>query len=103
MEKKYIQFDKNAKKEIERFPDKVQAKLKMFLEVLSRDGKLIEPYGKKIENNLFEIRICCGGQWRIIYAYIMENVIVVLSGFHKKTQQTAKAEIAKAKYRLRSY
>jgi phage-related protein len=101
--KKVIRLDKRADKEIKKFPATVQAKVSAMLKILARDGKLEEPYGKKIDKELLEIRIKHQGQWRILYAYLVGNLIIVLSGFKKKTMKTPLQEIDKAKSRLKEY
>ena len=62
-----------------------------------------EPYSKKVDSLLFEIRIKYQGQWRVLYAYIVNNYVLILSAFHKKTQKTPQSEISKAKFRLKGY
>lgn len=103
--RKIIYIDKKAVREIKKFPHEVVLKLTALFEILESDGKLYEPFGKKLtgENNLFEIRVKHLGQWRVIYAYFEENKIVILSGFTKKTQKTAKKEIDTARQRLKEY
>ncbi len=101
--KKSIHFDKRATKEFHAFPSVAQAKTKAIITILARDGTLIEPFGKKINNDLFEIRIKYKGEWRLLYAYLGDEFILVLSAFHKKTQQTPLLEIKKAKNRLEGY
>lgn len=99
--RKSIVVDERAEREIEQFPETVQEKLAARLAVLSRDGFLQEPYGKRLTGDLFEIRIKYRGQWRVIYAYLEKNSIVILSAFHKKTQQTPSKELKRALNRLR--
>ena len=101
--KKVIRFDKKAEKEFKMFGSIAQAKIKAIIDILARDGKLIEPFGKKIDKDLFEIRVESGGQYRLLYAYLIGEYIIILSAFQKKTQQTPLKEIKKAKARLNSY
>jgi phage-related protein len=101
--KKNVFFDKRAEKEFKRFPRAVQRDANFSIDVLAREGGLIEPFGKKIDDKLFEIRIRYQGHWRLLYAYIIRNEIVILSAFQKKTQRTPVNEIKKAKERLRFY
>lgn len=101
--KKLLRFDKKVNQEIEQFPINAKAKLKTFLKMLARDGKLIEPHGKKISRDLFEIRIKESGQWRVIYAYSQKESIMVLLAFRKKTQRTPLPILKKATARLRKY
>ncbi len=98
-----MRIDKLAEKEIKHFPAQVQSHIFAVLRLLARDGKLEEPISKKIDHDLFEIRIHYGGQWRVIYAYLVESWIIILSAFQKKTQKTPKKELSKAKYRLKGY
>ena len=101
--RKTVKIIKQADKEIKKFSQDVQTKARAVFDVLERDGKLIEPYGKKLNHDLFEIRIKHKGQWRVLYSYFDKNIIIVLSAFHKKTQQTPIKEINKAKKRLKGY
>lgn len=100
---KIVRIDKKAEKEIKKFPAVAQAKLKAALISLAEYGKLEEPLGKKIDRELFEIRIVFRGQWRIVYAYLAEEYVIILSGFHKKTEKTPLREIHIARTRLAEY
>jgi len=101
--KKKVIITKQADREVKKFSHEVQAKVRAAFWVLERDGKLVEPYGKKLDHGLFEIRIKHKGQWRVIYAYFLKKHIVVLSAFHKKTKQTPIKELNKARKRLKGY
>jgi len=103
MMKKVIRLDKRASREIKKFPSQVQAKIKAYLILLARNGKLEEPFAKKVDAKLFEIRIKYEGQWRILYAYLVDDAVVVLSAFHKKTQKAPIKELETARSRLREY
>ena len=71
---------------------------KLCLDTLEREGKLEVPQGKKIAPNLYEIRVkVAPNQYRLFYCYVEPDSVLVLSGFVKKTQQTPKCEIDKAK------
>lgn len=101
--KKNIRFDKRAEKEFKKFPIVTQAKCKALLDILARDGKLVEPYGKKIDTNLFEMRVKDQGAWRLLYAYFIDTYVIVLYAFHKKTQKTPHIALYTAKDRLKGY
>ena len=101
--KKIVRFDRKAEKEFKKFDNVIQAKAKAIVDVLARDGKLIEPFSKKIGKDLFEIRIVSEEQYRLIYAYLIREYIIILSAFQKKTQQAPLKEIKKAKARLKGY
>lgn len=103
--KKSIFIDKNAQKELQKFPRPVQIKFQAAFELLEELGKLEEPLGKKLSGhrNLFEIRIRYQGQWRSIYSYLEQETIIILSAFVKKTQKTESKELEKAIKRLQLY
>ncbi len=101
--KKQVEIDVRAVKEIESFDEEVQIRIAASLEILSRDGFLKEPYAKRIDEDLFEIRVKYKGQWRAIYAYLRKTKIIVLSAFQKKTQKTPPKEIKKAQKRLKQH
>jgi phage-related protein len=58
-----------------------------------------ETYLKHLEDTegLFEIRVQLAGDiFRIFCFFDLGKLVVLANGFHKKTQKTPKAEIAKA-------
>ena len=94
-------FCEEVDEEFCKLPSMVMEKFKSIILVLERDGFLKEPEAKKLgSTGLFEIRVRVHGQWRALYAYYYENVIVVLSLFKKKAQKTPEQEIKKALNRL---
>lgn len=97
--------DKRARKELAKFPRVIQLKFQALLETLQEQGKLAEPYAKKLANTsgLFEIRVKSNGQWRALYAYYGKGIIIILSAFAKKTQKTPAFELQKATSRLQDY
>lgn len=101
--KKRVEIDVRAAKEIRKFPKEVQAKFTAIFTILKRDGYLQQPYSKRVNIHLFEIRIRYKGQWRTLYAYLSKIKIIILSAFLKKTRKTPKKEIKKALKRLKEY
>ncbi|PIY79954.1 MAG: type II toxin-antitoxin system RelE/ParE family toxin [Candidatus Pacebacteria bacterium CG_4_10_14_0_8_um_filter_42_14] len=101
--KKVVVLGSLAIKELASFSIEVRARFNDLFEILGSEGRLRMPFAKKIGDNLFEIRIKDGGQWRATYAYILKNQIVILSAFRKKTQKTPKNELVRALKRLRGY
>lgn len=73
--------------------------------VLEDKGMLKEPDGKKLSGHkgLFEIRVKVKTNWRLFYAYALEDKILLLHLINKKTQKTPVNEINLAKKRLREY
>ena len=76
--------------------DEVQAEYLKIVEQLEKDGRLVEPYGKKLDKGLFEMRIRRGGQVRILYFYQEKEYVVGVHGFVKKTQKTPQKELKQA-------
>jgi len=56
----------------------------------------IEPFGKKLKRDLFEIRIRKGGNVRVFYFYAENNYVIGVHAFVKKSQDTPIQEIRKA-------
>ena len=65
-----------------------QAEYLSIVETLERDGFLVEPYGKKIDSDLFEIRVRRGKQVRVIYFYHSDDLVFGVHAFTKKSQKT---------------
>lgn len=101
--KKRIKLDINASKELRSFNKETQARFLALFLILKEEGFLTEPFAKKLHDDIFEVRVRTGGQWRALYAYLEKNIIVILSAFHKKSQETPKNEIPKAVARLKGY
>lgn len=67
-----------------------------LVDKLETKGFLVEPYGKKINNELFEMRIRSPKQTRIIYFYHLNDLIIAVHSFTKKSQKTPKKELNQA-------
>ena len=68
-----------------------------LVERLEQDGYLIQPFAKKLDTDLFEIRIRKNKQIRVFYFYHEKDYIFGVHAFLKKTQKTPKQEIKQAK------
>ena len=55
---------------------------------------------KTIGNNVKEMRIHVGGEYRVIYVAYFEEAIYVLHAFQKKTQKTRQHDIELARKRF---
>ena len=87
-------------------PQKVQAKILQILRVVEEIATIPETYLKHIEgtNGLYEIRVSFGrNRLRIFCCFDEEKLVVLLSGFHKKTQKTPQKEIKKAVQYMNDY
>jgi len=89
-----------AVKRVRQFIDgqssEVQAEYLKIVEQLETDGRLVEPYGKKLDKGLFEMRIRRGGQVRILYFYQEKEYVIGVHAFVKKTQKTPQKELKQA-------
>ncbi len=94
----YIQNLK--KKQSKEFKVKLK-KIILYLDLLSERGlELKEPYIKKIDKELWELRPM---KDRIFFVSCREKRFVLLTVFEKQTQKTPKLEIEKAKRFLEDY
>ncbi len=76
------------------------SKVLRSLDLLENFGYRLEmPHSKKIENNLFELRIRGKQEARIFYIFRQEKIIL-LHGFIKKKQKIPAKEIKKAQIKL---
>jgi len=91
--KEKVESDKNARINYK--------KILTYIKVLSIEGtRAGEPYVKKLEGNLWELRPLKN---RIIFFYWKDNKFVLLHHFMKKTQKTPKRELDVAKSKLKDY
>ncbi len=78
---------------------KVKAKIIWTIELIEELERVPETYLKHIESTqgLYEIRVKLGRDiFRILCFFDEDKLIVLTSGFQKKTQKTPKKEIEKA-------
>lgn len=86
--KKGILYDKNAAKELDAFHRDIRISFQALIEVLSNEGRLSFPDARKLEKDIFEIRLQHHGAYRGCYAYVGKEYIIILHFFQKKTQAT---------------
>ncbi len=90
-----------AVKKVRDFVDKMSVDSKFeylnLVRKIEEDGRLVEPYGKKITNELFEMRIRKGTQVRVIYFYYENNYVFGVHAFTKKSQKTPLHDLKQAK------
>lgn len=103
MLRKKVFLDRNAQEELHDFPEYVQIEFEAYFDILKSEGKLEYPYSKKIDRNLFEIRVKYKGEFRGFYAYLAKEYILILHFFQKKSQKTPIKNVKTAKRRLKNY
>jgi len=86
--------------------DDVKRKITWTLRLIENIWKIPETYLKHIEgtDGLYEIRVQFGSETLRIFCFFdTGQLVVVLSGFHKKTSKTPKNEIRKALFLRHQY
>ena len=102
---KEIVWDFSARKTVRSFPVEVKREIGALLLTLQRGIILGMPQSRKIpalHRSAFELRIKdANGIYRVFYALLDREKILVPHAFTKKTQKTPQKEIETAKHRLR--
>ena len=95
-------FDDFFKKQ----PQKVRDKIIKVLDIIEQIDRIPLTYLKYIEgtNGLFEVRVQLGNNiFRIFCFFDGNKLVVLLSGFQKKTQKTPPEEIKRAERLMTDY
>lgn len=87
-----------ARRFVESLDDKAAARVDAFIERLRLYGNRMQgKFVKKLTNDIFELRIKQFDRiFRVFFFYQPGMLIVITSGFQKKTQETPSAEITRA-------
>ena len=95
----YLEFF-NAQKE------DVKKKFNWTLQLISTQDRIPEKFFKHItgSDGIFEVRVEVGSDiFRVFSFFDKGNLVVLVNGFHKKTQKTPKAEIKQAEKLKKEY
>ncbi|NOU19555.1 MAG: type II toxin-antitoxin system RelE/ParE family toxin [Bacteroidales bacterium] len=87
-------------------PKKVQDKVFKVLEAIETLERIPSNYLKHLEGikGLYEARIQLGDNiWRVFCFFDKGRLVILLNGFHKKTQKTPKKEIEMALNLMKEY
>lgn len=87
-------------------PLKVQDKIFRIFEAIETLERIPSNYLKHIEgtDGLYEARIRLGSNiWRVFCFFDGDQLVILLTGFQKKTQKTPKNEIQKALKLIKDY
>jgi phage-related protein len=87
-----------AREFVDSLDDKAAARIDAFIERLRVYGNRMQgKFVKKLSDEIFELRVKQFGRiFRVLFFYQPGMLIVITSGFQKKTAQTPPSEIAKA-------
>jgi phage-related protein len=87
-----------AREFVDSLDDKAAARIDAFIERLRIYGNRMQgKFVKKLTDDIFELRVKQFDRiFRVLFFYQPGMLIVITSGFQKKTEQTPPGEIAKA-------
>jgi phage-related protein len=87
-----------AREFVDSLDDKAAARIDAFIERLRVHGNRMQgKFVKKLTDDLFELRVKQFDRiFRVLFFYQPGMLIVITSGFQKKTQETPPGEIARA-------
>jgi phage-related protein len=77
---------------------KEQRKVDYVVSLLASQDRLPTKFIKHIDDELYELRVMWANNiYRVFFIFDEGNVVVLFSGFQKKTQKTPQSEIDKAR------
>lgn len=87
-----------AREFVDSLDDKVTARIDAFVDRLRIHGNRMQgKFVKKLTNDIFELRVKQFDRiFRVLFFYQPGMLIVITSGFQKKTEQTPPGEITRA-------
>ena len=89
---------------IDSLDEKTQYEVYSFLQKFKNDYRFRQsPYCKKITKDIFEIRIKVKDCYRILYAFLYKDTIILLHIFKKKTNKILRKDLKLAINRLKLY
>ena len=101
--KKHFTMLKSVKAFMRRQPGAVKQELNSLIWQLETDGYLNYPYGEKIEGeDLFAIRVIQTGNVRIFYVYGINDFVIGIHGYVKKTEKIPENELREARKVLKT-
>jgi len=94
-------FNKRVKDEIESWPVGILADFARITELVMEFGPQIRmPHSRAMGAGLFEMRPKGKeGTWRVFYCFIIDQRVVILHAFIKKTQETPEQDLKIARKR----
>lgn len=102
-----IEFTKQAKREIQDFPDLLRADIADALARLDSGLSLSMPLSRpmpELGRGIHELRLKDrSGVYRLIYALVRHGRVLIVLGFKKTTQNTPTQIISTVRWRLKGY
>ncbi len=97
MNRKILTYGGYFESFMETLTEKEQEKIQYGLLLLKTQNRLTSKFVKYIRDELYELRTMYSGNiYRVFFIFDEGNVVVLFSGFKKKTQKTPPSEIQKA-------
>lgn len=90
---------------LEALPEKDNAKIAAALDYLGQQGSALRrPHAAHVKGKLWELRISLArNEYRLLYFFMLGQIVVVAHGFAKKTQAIPAREIETAETRMKDY
>ena len=89
---------------MESLSEKEQRKVDYVVSLLATQNRLPTKFMKHIGNGLYELRVMWENNiYRVFFIFDEGNIVVLFSGFQKKTQKTPKRQLDKAEALMKSY
>ena len=95
--RKIITYGGYFQKFMSTLDDQEVKKVDYVISLLEREDRMPVKFVKFIRDGLYELRINTGNStYRVFFIFDEGNIVVLFSGFQKKTKKTPQAEIDKA-------
>jgi len=95
--KKIIAYKKYYSEFMSKLSEREQKKIQRALLLLETEDKIPYHYIKFIRNDIYEFRVNYGNnEFRLLFIYDGDSIVVLLNCLRKKTQKTPNSEIEKA-------
>lgn len=104
MERKVRAYKQFFVKFIEGLKESESKKVFYVIDILKTQERISQKFVKYLEEGIFELRAESEGNiFRVLFIFDEGNIILLLNGFHKKTQKTPRHEIEIAKRLKKEY
>lgn len=94
-----VAYKNHFEKFLSKQPERVKVKIFKILNLVESQQKIPETYIKHISgtDGLYETRFSMGNQhWRVFCFFDEDQLVILLSGFQKKSSKTPRREINRA-------
>jgi phage-related protein len=91
--RRVVAYEHHFEEFLKDLPPKVQDKIFKVIEAVETLERVPSNYLKHLQDGLYETRIQLGSNiWRVLCFFDGDKVVVLLTGFQKKTQKTPSSE-----------